>query len=290
MILNISGRTDICAFYSKWFINRLKEGFVDVRNPFYPKLISRIYFKNVDLFVFCTKNPIPMMKYMDELKKYNCLFHVTITPYHNDIEINVPDKKKIINSTLELSKIFGKEKVILRYDPIFINEKYNIDYHVKAFSKLMTIFENKIDRVIISFIDIKKNTKINKFKPLTDNEIEVISSRLGSIAGMHNIKIQTCAEKYDLKKYGFIDESCLNPIKVFKLTGKIYSKKGHLRENCKCIESVDIGAYNSCNHFCKYCYANFNEGIVKDNINVHNPNSSLLIGEILEGDIIKEKI
>ena len=227
MILNISGRTDICAFYSKWFINRLKEGFVDVRNPFYEKMVSRIYFKNVDLFVFCTKNPLPMMKYIDELKKINCLFHITLTPYHKDIEKNVIDKKIIIEAILKLCKIFGKERIYLRYDPVFIDNKYTTDYHIKAFEKLMKLFENKIDRVIISFIDLKKNTKKNKFREVTDDDVLLISSKFGELARIHNIKIQACAEKYDLKKYGFTGEACVNPTSIFKLTGKIYSKKGH---------------------------------------------------------------
>lgn len=287
MILNVSGRTDICAFYSKWFINRLKEGFVDVRNPFYPKMVSRIYFKDVDLFVFCTKNPMPMMKYIDDLKKINCAFHVTLTPYHKDIEPFFPDKSEVIKTILKLSEIFGKERIFLRYDPVFINDKYTVLYHIKAFEKLMKVFENKIDRVIISFIDLKKNTKKNKFKELSLEEVEEVSSKFGELARKYNVKIQACAESYDLKKYGFTGEACVNPTTIYKLTGKIYNKKGHFRENCHCMEMVDIGAYNSCAHFCKYCYANFDEEKVKTNMNMHNPNSSLLIGKLNDDDIIK---
>lgn len=287
MILNISGRTDICAYYSKWLFNRLKEGFVDVRNPFYPKMVSRIYFSDVDLFVYCTKNPIPMMKYIEELKTLNNCFHITLTPYHKDIEPNVPDKKEVIKTILKLSEIFGKNRIYLRYDPIFINNKYTIEYHEKAFEKLMKVFENKIDRVIISFIDIKKNTKKNKFKELSSEQIEIISSKFGVIAKKYSIKIQTCAEKYDLKKYGIINEPCVNPANVFKLTSKIYSKKGHFRDNCKCLETVDIGVYNTCSHYCKYCYANFDEEKVKNNFLSHDPNSSLLIGRLENDDIIK---
>ena len=95
MILNVSGRADIVAFYSDWFIKRYNEGFADVRNPFNPKLVSRIYFDDVDLILFCTKNPIPILdklKYIDK----PILFHVTLTPYKNDIELNILSKKTII--------------------------------------------------------------------------------------------------------------------------------------------------------------------------------------------------
>ena len=87
MILNVSGRTDIVAFYSKWFMNRYNEGYVDVRNPFYPKLVSRIYFDDVDMIVFCTKNPIPILNYLDKINK-PIIFQVTLTPYGKDIEAN----------------------------------------------------------------------------------------------------------------------------------------------------------------------------------------------------------
>ena len=124
MILNVSGRTDVVAFYSDWFMNRIKEGYVDVRNPFNKKLVSRIYFDDVDLILFCTKNPIPII---DKLKYINkpILFQVTLTPYRNDIEPNVTDKNKIIDAIKEISKIVGIDNLTVRYDPIFLSDKYN---------------------------------------------------------------------------------------------------------------------------------------------------------------------
>ena len=135
MILNVSGRCDIVAFYTKWFMNRYKEGFVDVRNPFYPKMVSRIYFDDVNAIVFCTKNPIPIVNELSKIDK-PIIFQVTITPYRNDIEPNVPDKKKIIDALKQISKIVGNDYLYVRYDPIFINNKYSINYHIKAFDKL----------------------------------------------------------------------------------------------------------------------------------------------------------
>lgn len=118
MILNVSGRTDIVAFYSKWFMNRYKEGFVDVRNPFNPNSVSRIYFEDVDVILFCTKNPIPILPYLKEITK-PILFHVTLTPYKKDIEPNVPDKTTIIEAIKKISDIIGIDHVSIRYDPIF---------------------------------------------------------------------------------------------------------------------------------------------------------------------------
>ncbi len=138
MILNVSGRTDIVAFYTPWFINRLKEGFVDVRNPFYPKKVSRIYFDDVDLFVFCTKNPLPILPYLKDFRK-PILFHVTLTPYKQDIEPNVIEKKKVIQGIKEIAELIGIEHVYVRYDPILLNDKYDISYHKKAFFKMCSL-------------------------------------------------------------------------------------------------------------------------------------------------------
>ena len=161
MILFASGRTDIPAFYSNWFLNRVDAGFVDVRNPFNPNLISRINFSDVDLIMFCSKNPIPIIDKLDKIK-LPLLFHVTITPYGRDIEPNIIDKTGIIEGVKKLSLKLGIDNVVLRYDPIFLSEKYNVEYHIKAFNKLCTKLNGYVNKVIISFMDEYKNVKNNK--------------------------------------------------------------------------------------------------------------------------------
>ena len=161
MILNISGRTDIVAFYTDWLMNRLEEGFVDVRNPFNPKMVSRIMMEDVDLLFFCTKNPIPILDKIKDIKQ-KVYFHITLTPYKKDIEPNLPSKKEIIEAIKKLSKIIGKENIVIRYDPILINDKYNVDYHIKAFDKVCTLLDGYTNKILISFIDDYKNGKIGK--------------------------------------------------------------------------------------------------------------------------------
>lgn len=290
MILNVSGRTDIVAFYTKWFMNRINEGFFDVRNPINPKLISRIYYSDIDLIVFCTKNPAPIIPYIKEINK-PIIFHITLTPYHNDIEPNVKNKNEIINDIIELSKILGKENIFLRYDPILLNDRYDINYHKNAFKKLCDLLDGYVENIIISFVDDYKNLRKHKneikYYDITDNDIKEIVISFSNIAKEHNISIRGCAEK-NLKEYGFINESCFSQKLAYEKTSKVY-KIGKWRGNdlCKCVEMADIGAYNTCKHLCKYCYANFNEDEINKNILNHNPNSSLLIGEILKDDIIK---
>ncbi len=291
MILNVSGRCDIVAFYTKWFMNRYNEGFVDVRNPFNPKMISRIYFEDVDLILFCTKNPLPIIPYLKKIKK-PILFHITLTPYNKDIEPNVIDKSLVIEGIKKISKIIGMENVYVRYDPIFLSDKYNLEYHKLAFSKMCTLLDGYVDKIIVSFIDIYKNVRNNmnsiRIREFSEDDYRVIGESFSESAKSHGMSVQTCFEKKTLTEYGFIKGECLSHQLAYTLTGKKYkSWKARREKLCDCVEMVDIGVYNSCRHFCKYCYANFSEDEVEKNCLNHDVNSSLLVGQINNEDIIK---
>ena len=294
MILMVSGRTDIPAFYSEWFCNRYEEGFVDVRNPFNQKLVSRIYFEDVDAIMFCSKNPIPILKYIKRIDK-PIIFHVTLTPYDKDIEPNVPLKGKVIESIKKISNILGRENVVVRYDPVFLSEKYSLDYHLKMFDDLCKRLDGYIEKIIISFLDeyknVIKNKKYLKYREFTLNDFETIGKNFSKSAKEHNISVQTCFEDFNLVEYGFIKGECLSHELAYKLTGKEYKDwKARGKGNCHCVSMVDVGEYNTCKHMCRYCYANYDEKKVNDNNLKHNPKSSLLIGELLKDDIIKERI
>lgn len=288
MILNISGRTDIVAFYTPWLLNRMKEGFVDVRNPFYKKKVSRIYFKDVDLIVFCTKNPLPILPFLKEIKM-PIIFQVTLTSYKEDVEPNVPDKKKIINAVKEISAIVGMENMYVRYDPILINKKYTIEYHIEAFKKLCSLLEGSVEHIIISLIDFYKNVEKNKsilnLQEITIENMENIGKNFSKIASQFGISVQSCFEKDTMIQYGIQNVPCVSKECAYKLTGKKYSK--WKARDCGCVNMVDIGEYNTCSHLCKYCYANYEEKKVKENILKHDVNSSLLIGNLEIDDEIK---
>lgn len=289
MILNVSGRCDIVAFYTDWFLKRMEEGYVDVRNPFYPKQVSRIYFEDVDGIVFCTKNPIPIVNRLEKIKK-PMLFHVTLTPYKKDIEPNVPDKEKVIEAIKKISKIIGSENIYIRYDPILFNDNYPLSYHIKAFEKVCSLLDGYVKHIIISFVDDYKNVRNNgkelSLQDFTKEDYEEIGKNFSKSAKNHNMTVQTCFEKENLVEYGFLKRDCVDGNLAFRLTGKTEFKKWKAR-GCNCIEMVDIGVYNCCPHFCKYCYANYDEKKVRDNIKMHDKNSSLLIGKLESDDIIK---
>ena len=291
MILFASGRTDIPAFYSNWFINRVKAGFVDVRNPFNQKLVSRIYFSDVDLIMFCSKNPLPMINKLDILK-VPVLFHVTITPYGKDVEPNIPDKRLIIEGVKKLSLVLGIDNVVLRYDPIFLSDKYNVDYHIRAFDKLCKNLNGYVNKIIVSFMDEYKNVRSNKnilkYRAFTREDYKKIGEAFSKSAHDNGMSVQTCFEDNDLTQYGFIKGECLSHELAYILTGKKFKSSNVRKEKkCECVQMVDIGDYNSCMHMCKYCYANYDEKAVSSNFERHDDNSSLLIGSIQSDDVIK---
>ena len=259
-----------------------------MRNPFYQKMVSRIYFKDVDLIMFCTKNPIPIISHLKDIK-HKIIFHVTLTPYHKDIEPNIPPKGKIIEAIKQISDIVGKDNLYVRYDPIFISDKYSINYHVKSFDNMCRLLSGYVKQIIVSFMDEYKNTTKNKsalkYRKMTDKDYETIGKEFSKIAKKNGMTIQTCFEEKTLTEYGFINRQCLTKELAYELTGKKF--KLWQARKCKCVEMADIGTYNSCNHLCKYCYANFDESKICENYHNHNPNSSLLIGELNKDDEIK---
>ena len=295
MILSVSRRTDIPNYYSGWFLNRIKEGFLYVRNPMNIHQISEIKLSPdiVDCIVFWTKNPAPMMNRLDELKNYNYYFQFTLTGYGKDIETNLPDKKlTMIPIFQELSKRIGKEKVIWRYDPIFFSNKYSKEYHLKAFKSIAESLNGYTDKCVISFIDIypknKKNIeKMDQFD-LDKEELIKFVKKLNEIALKNNIKISTCAEKIDLSNYGICHNSCIDKDLIENIIGcKLnVGKDKSQRKECGCVESIEVGTYNTCKNGCAYCYANFSKKSVANNVGKYNPLSPLLCGEVGVDDTI----
>ena len=280
MIINASGRTDVVAYYMDWFVNRWNEGHFDVRNPFNPKLVSRIYVSDIDMIVFCTKNPLPLLDTI-HLFSVPIQLQVTITGYFNDIEPQVPDKREVIECIKKLSSYLGKENVCVRYDPILLNSKYDVDYHIRAFNKLCKMLNGYISKIIVSFVDDYKNVRNNHLDYHEPSNEEYL--KLKEAFEKNNIKISSCMEN----KYHIGDENdcCVSIKYAFERIGKLF--KEWKARDCHCVNMVDIGAYNSCLHGCKYCYANFDSKQISKNYMLHDPNSSLLIGQLSLDDQIK---
>ena len=299
MILSVSRRTDIPAFYSEWFMNRIREGFVYVRNPFNANQISKVNIKPdvVDCIVFWTKNPKPLMSNLNELDEmnYKYYFQYTITPYFDDLEKNMKDKKDIIESFIHLSTMIGKERVILRYDPIIITDRYDLAFHFKAFGVLCEKLQGYTKKIIISFLDdykkVSRNMKGINVKELGKEDIRTISTGLVEIARKFGLVIETCAEADDLKDLGInhakcVDGELIEHIINYKILNR--DKLDANREYCGCMKCIDIGQYDSCVHNCLYCYANINKDRAKINFKSHDPKSPILFG-VFDETIVKER-
>ena len=294
MIINTGQRTDIPAFYSTWFYNRLKEGFVCVRNPFHPEQVSRYRLDPsvVDVIGFCTKNPEPMFARMELLKDYGQYWFVSLTPYGRDIEPHVPDKHRLIEVFQKLSESVGPKALAWRYDPIFLSEKYTIDYHLRAFSQIAQALKGYTETVVISFIDLYPKVRkiFPEAKEVSRGDRLILGKEIIAIASANHMTVKPCAEGDELAAYGADCGGCMRIADYEKAIGKhlIVPKKKAARAECACYLSGDIGAYNTCRHLCRYCYANADPKEVLKLSGRHDPTSPFLIGNYMEGDKIHD--
>lgn len=298
MIISASRRTDIPAYYSEWTFNRLKEEYVLVRNPKNIHKIGKINLSPdvVDGIVFWTKNPVPMLNRLSELEKYNFYFQFTLNSYGRDVEPNIPSKNNIIIPAFQkLSKAIGREKVIWRYDPIFFNKTYTMEYHCKYFKVLASKLSSYTEKCTVSFLDLYKNTARNT-QPLniqqeTQAQRLEIMERFSEIAKKYGFYIDTCAENTDLRQFGITHSHCIDKERFERIgkCGLSIEKDINQRPQCGCIASIDIGTYNTCKNGCLYCYANYSCSTVKMNTQRHNPNSPLLFGKVGPEDVIIER-
>lgn len=296
MIIQTGMRTDIPAFYSKWLLNRIKEGFVLVRNPYNPIQVTRYRLTQdvVDLIAFCTKNPAPMLPYMDALKGYGQYWFVTITPYGKDIEPNVPDKEKVMEDFKKLSSIVGVNSMGWRYDPIFIDEKHSVKWHISEFEKMAENLSGYTKSCVISFIDIYKKVERNfpNARKVPKADRITIGKAFIKIAAKYGMTIRPCAEGDELAVCGADCSGCMT-VNTFETALHAHldvpKRKSNQRNGqCACLLGVDIGAYDTCGHLCKYCYANANAALVKENMRKHDPISPFLLGKSMPGDVIHE--
>ena len=290
MILNIGQRTDIPAFYSDWFFNRVKEGFVWVRNPYDPQRVTeyRLDPEVIDVLAFCTKDPGPRLERMEEIRNFRQFWFVTITPYGKEIEANVPEKDLILERFRKLSSIVGKKAVSWRYDPILINDYYTPERHLNCFEKMCEALQGYTESVVISFIDLYAKTKRNfpEAREVTEEERAVLGKGIAAIAPAYGLKVYACHEGSDMKKYRIDTNGCMTrTVLEHALDITLDSlPKTKLRENCSCLIGNDIGAYNTCLHGCRYCYANYDAETVRRNAALHDPESPLLIGHLQKED------
>ena len=292
MIINSGARTDIPAFYSDWFINRIKEGYVLVRNPYRQDWITRYELNTnvVDALAFCTKNPAPMLDKIQYIKDFGQYWFVTVTPYGRDIEPNVPPKEEVMESFKQLSKIVGINCVGWRYDPVFISEEYSVERHISDFEKMAAKMSGYTHTCVISFIDLYDKVRKNfpEAHTVSKQQRHEIGRAFAEIGRKYGIVIKGCAEGTELAEYGVDCGGCMTKETFELAVGErlIIPNVKSSRPACNCILGTDIGSYDTCGHLCRYCYANTNKENVIKNIKLHDKYSPLLIGNVKDGEEI----
>lgn len=293
MIVSASRRTDLPAFYADWLKKRFEEGYALVRNPMNYHQVSKVLLdlEHVEGIVFWTKNPAPLLPYLHCFKAYPFYFQYTLTPYGKDIEPGIPQKgREGIAAFRQLSERVGKERVIWRYDPIFLSQHYSLEYHARSFEQIAKRLEGYTEKCVFSFLDlypsIQKRMSQSGILPMEQWQMQELAGKLAEIAAAYHLKLETCAEKIELSQFGTQHGSCIDAALLSRIAGKpIQAKKDKSqREGCGCAASVDIGAYGACYGGCQYCYAR-RGGQAK----AHRADSPFLLGELAEGDIVRER-
>lgn len=298
MIISASRRTDIPAFFSQWFYHRIREGFVHARNPMNPRSVARIRLDRpvVDGFVFWTKNPGPMLAGLDVLNPYPYYFHVTINAYGPDIERCAPRREKeIVPAFQRLSDRIGPGRVIWRYDPILLSQACTVDHHLDGFDMLARQLAPYTSACVISFVDAYRNTRRHaedmRLQPIPPETAHMLAAGLAARAKTYGIALSACSEAEDFARHGILPATCIDGGLLSHIGGVPLEaqRDKNQRPACRCVTSIDIGAYNTCGNGCQYCYANYNETRVRGNLAAHDPASSLLVGRITAGDKVYDR-
>lgn len=293
MIINTGGRTDTATYYTEWLLRRFSEGYVLSRNPLFPSKVTRYELTpdKVDCVVFCSKDYKPILPRLHEITdRFNTYFHYTITAYGKEIEPGVPSIEENMETLIELSKQVGRQRVAWRYDPVLLTREYTIQRHLETFERMAGVLSPHIDRCIFSFVEMYKKLETNmpELIPLTEEDKDALAHGLGTAASRSGISIQTCGTNGDFTKYGIHASGCMTLDILGKANGLVFKNLKHkgLRQGCHCIESRDIGAYDTCLNGCKYCYANTKPQRARENYKLHDPASPLLLGRVKPEDTI----
>lgn len=293
-ILSVSRRTDIPTFYSEWFIRRLEEENLMTRNPRYPEQVYRVPLNDdtIDCIVFWTKNPIPMLPKLDRIK-FPFYTQFTLTGYGKDMEAGLPEKTELLRAFRELSEK-SNGYVIWRYDPIVFTSKYTMSWHVNTFANMAGYLRGYTKKCVISFVDmyshIRKSMADDVLTP-TKDELTLFCRTIATIAAENGMEIATCSEVIDLDSVGIKHNKCIDPDYIEEIIGTPIKRKkdGGQRGACGCIESIEVGTYNSCYNGCKYCYACTDKRAMEENRSKYNPDSPLLCDSLMGNENITDR-
>ena len=293
MIIHASRRTDIPAFFSDWFLNRLEEGYACVRNPFDPKQVSRVALdpQAVDGFVFWTKDPSPMIPHLDRLEPYPYYLNVTINPYGPSLEAAVPRRGTVVTeSFLRIADLVGPDRLVWFYDPVFLTERHTVESHLDSFERIARKLEGATDCCSVGFLTFYKSVERaiagSGIVGATQRQRDSLLRGFRDIANAYGMELRVCADGMEGVPPGTTMCACVDAPRLERISGMglLPARTDRGCESCRCHQTMDIGAYGTCMHGCVYCYANARYPNLLRNYHAHDPASELLIGHVRDDD------
>lgn len=276
-------------------MNRIKEEECLVPNPMNTKQVSRISLKpqDVEAIVFWSKNPAPMLPYLEELDRlgFRYYFQFTINDYPTKLEPNIPNLDERLDTFLNLCRHVGPMRVIWRYDPIILSNVTDAEFHLQRFGHIAEELKGSTSRVMVSIVDYYQKTDrrlraleqdgfVFDKEAASGNMITKLLGDLAAIASQHGMEITSCAEEHDFSDIGIPPGRCIDPTLVSALWSLHlpYKKDTSQRKHCNCTSSRDIGINDTCIHGCLYCYSTRNHNLAQQRYQEHDPNSPALAG------------
>ena len=295
MIINTGGRTDTVQYFTPWLLKRFAEGYVYSRNPLFQNKVTRYELTpdKVDCVQFCSKNYEPILDHLQPIiSRFPTYFHYTITAYGKDVEPGVPTIEKSVETLKKLSAIVGRQRLAWRYDPVLLTDKYTIDRHLGTFESMAKELTPYVDRCIFSFVEMYKKVEVNmpELIPLSVEDMDILARGFGEIAAKYGLYMQTCGNNGDYSRFGIHSSGCMTLDMIGQANDIEFRNLKHkgMRQGCGCIETRDIGAYDTCLNGCKYCYANKRPQKAVENYKEHDPDSPLLLGHLKDTDVIQQ--
>ena len=294
MIISASRRTDIPAWYAEWFMNRIRAGYCLVPNPFNRTQVSRVSLepREVDVIVFWTRNPLPLMPHLSELDErgYRYYFLYTVMNNPRTLDPSCPPLPEAVESFEALAVRVGGGRVVWRYDPIVPTTVTGPEFHLESFGRIARGLRGLTSRCIVSVVDSYRKTR-SRMEGLRRRGVEPVEwdrDTLGRVLGGmartasdNLIDVFSCAESTDFVPYGIGAGSCVDDRFIGKAFGIEVShrKDPSQRRACNCVVSKDIGMYDTCPYGCVYCYATSSVSLAARNRREHDPHAPSLGGQ-----------
>jgi hypothetical protein len=294
-ILSASRRTDIPAFYARWFIERIRAGYCLAPNPFHPRQAPRLSLapQDIQVIVFWTRFARPLMPYLDELEQrgFRFYFQYTLLDYPRQIDTASPSLQARLQTFRQLADAIGPQHLVWRYDPILFSSQTPPDFHLEKYSRLAEEVRSYTEHSVISIL-----TPYRKIQPrlraLADQGLSILhpfdihagwfSSLMRSIAGCahaNGMSIASCSSEIALADYGIQPGKCIDDEYLRRTFGLEVSsaKDPGQRKLCGCVASKDLGVYDTCLFGCQYCYAVSSFARSQANHARHDPHGSALL-------------